>query len=231
MGNGRKGRTMRKQQLVPVATAQRSTGGRPRKYSEEQLVDAALRVMERQGYAGLTIRSLAQELGTSHPTLYNYVAAIEEIQVKALLKLTARLPQPTATTALALRTELITYLLAASRLLLQHPGLMFPPIGSAAWKPLKEVSDRWIASLLPYTPDLKTAQLAFGALGAPVFVGAERERVYGPDLEQQVRSSKAKHTPAFETLEQRLDAMTDFVLPALTPGKKTTPAASRGSRK
>jgi AcrR family transcriptional regulator len=224
---------MQKEQRLPIKAAQRSAGGRPRKYSDEQLLDAALQVMAREGYAALTIRSLALELGTSHPTLYNYISTIDQIQVKALLKLTSQLPMPTASSASsapAMRAELISYLLAASKLLLQHPGLMFPPIGSASWKPLSEIADRWIHALLPHTPDLKTARLAFGSLGAMVFVGVERERVYGPDLEQRIRKANVKNAPAFETLEQRLNEMIDFVLPTLAHVKQTSKSARRGSK-
>ena len=65
----------------------RSAVGRPRRFQDAELVDAALRVMDREGYKALSIRSLASELGTTHPTLYTYVSSIEEIEARALHRL------------------------------------------------------------------------------------------------------------------------------------------------
>eukprot|EP00456_Euglypha_rotunda_P079501 TRINITY_DN76431_c0_g1_i1.p2 TRINITY_DN76431_c0_g1~~TRINITY_DN76431_c0_g1_i1.p2 ORF type:complete len:187 (+),score=58.91 TRINITY_DN76431_c0_g1_i1:316-876(+) len=147
-----------------AAMAERNPRGRPRKYSEETLIDAALQVMEREGFAALTIRSLAQQLGTSHTTLYNYLDSIEEIESKAVHKLAAQLPSPGASTAAELRMELKEYMLAARKLLLQHPGVMLSDPESAAARSLQDIGNRWFAALLPYSPDMKTVQLAIGAL-------------------------------------------------------------------
>ena len=196
----------------PVKTAERSPG-RPRKYAEGALVDAALQVMEREGYAALTIRSLAQELGTSHSTLYNYVGHIEDIENQAMQRLTARLPMPQVSSAPELRKQLMAYLLAVLRLLSQHPGVLFPPEGSAAWKTLYEIGEQWVRALAPYAPDEKTTRLALAALVAIVVVRAERDRVYGTPTRGRGRGQKVPLV--FQTLEEALDAMMNLVLPGL----------------
>src|ERR1700761_5514467 len=124
----------RTKRAVTVKSKPKALAGRPRKIAEGAMVEAALRVMEREGYAALTARSLAQELGISHSTLYNYVEQIEDVEAQALHQLTAQLPLPTASTPRGLRAELLAYLLAAIRLLSQHPGVLFPPVDSLSWK-------------------------------------------------------------------------------------------------
>jgi len=45
----------------------------PRKFTEAQLREAALAIVDREGLAALTMRRLAEALGTGAMTLYNYV--------------------------------------------------------------------------------------------------------------------------------------------------------------
>lgn len=206
---------------TPEIAAPRATMGRPRKYSDDELVDAALRVLERQGYAALTIRALAQELGTSHSTLYNYVERVEDIESKAVHKLTAQLPFPSASTPRELRAELLDYLIAAWRMLLQHPGVLFPPMKSPSWNTLFEIGERWVQALVVHAPDEETARLALGALVSTAVVHAERVRVYGSANAAATRKAAAGTMDAVaERLEGQLDKMVSLVLPALDPRRK-----------
>lgn len=211
---------MGSQQRAASGAGERNPRGRPRKYSDELLVDAALRVMEREGYAALTIRSLAAELGTSHTTLYNYIGAIEEIEDKAVHKLTDRLPLPQSRSLPELRVELIAFLMAARHLMQQHPGVLLSRHDSAAARTFLQVGDRWQDALLAYAPDRKTVHLALGALLSTVLVAVEGERRLGAEYEQRARRIPVR--PSADTVEQYgfeqyLDALIDLVLPGLSP--------------
>ena len=62
--------------------------GRPARFTHAQLQAAALRLLDREGLAGLSMRSLAAELGTGAMTLYNYVPqreAIDLLVIEAVL--------------------------------------------------------------------------------------------------------------------------------------------------
>lgn len=62
--------------------------GRPPKFSRQHLQHAALRLVDRDGIAGLSMRTLARELGTGPMTLYNHVtnrADLEVLVVEAVL--------------------------------------------------------------------------------------------------------------------------------------------------
>lgn len=61
-----------------MTTAPRRRGPVPR-FSREQLVDAALTVVEEQGFAALSLRSVARHLGVGPMTLYTYVGSSEEL--------------------------------------------------------------------------------------------------------------------------------------------------------
>jgi AcrR family transcriptional regulator len=53
--------------------------GRPRTLDRDAVVDAALRVLDADGLDAVTIRRVAQELGTSGTALYTYVRDKEEL--------------------------------------------------------------------------------------------------------------------------------------------------------
>jgi AcrR family transcriptional regulator len=55
--------------------------GRPAKFTHSQLQAAALALVDREGLAGLSMRALANELGTGAMTLYNYVSQREDIDL------------------------------------------------------------------------------------------------------------------------------------------------------
>lgn len=55
--------------------------GRPAKFTHAQLQSAALRLLDREGLSGLSMRALAEELGTGAMTLYNYVPQREAINL------------------------------------------------------------------------------------------------------------------------------------------------------
>lgn len=61
-----------------MTTASRRRGPAPR-YSREQLVDAAVRIVETQGFGALSLRSVARELGVGPMTLYTYVEGSDEL--------------------------------------------------------------------------------------------------------------------------------------------------------
>jgi len=55
--------------------------GRPRKFTREQLQQAALALLDADGLEGLTMRALAARLGTGAMTLYNHVRSREDLEV------------------------------------------------------------------------------------------------------------------------------------------------------
>lgn len=210
--------------------------GRPRKYSDELLIEAALRVMGRDGYTGLTIRALAQELGISHSALYTYVSAIKEIEDKAVQRLTDQLAPPRSSAAPALRKELMAYLMSIRVLLLLHPGVVLSRQGSPTSEIFRDISERWNRALLAHAPNLRTVELALGALIATVLLIVEGERMLDADPASQRSRRTLLSKPSADTfrklgVEQYLNELIDLVLPGLAIGNKGRKPASRRSSK
>jgi AcrR family transcriptional regulator len=55
--------------------------GRPAKFDREQLKAAALALVDEQGLASLSMRTLAAALGTGAMTLYNYVETRQDLEI------------------------------------------------------------------------------------------------------------------------------------------------------
>jgi AcrR family transcriptional regulator len=65
--------------LPPARPRPERTSGRRRSLDRDTVVDAALRVLDTEGLDAVTIRRVAQELGTSGTALYTYVRDKEEL--------------------------------------------------------------------------------------------------------------------------------------------------------
>lgn len=58
--------------------------GRPRRFEEPELLDAALRVLWREGVRGVSLNRLAEELGVSKPAIAGTVGCKDELIARAL---------------------------------------------------------------------------------------------------------------------------------------------------
>jgi AcrR family transcriptional regulator len=76
-------------------SARRATAGRPRTLSIDAIVSAAIEVLDDGGVAGLSMRSVAQRLGTGAASLYAYVSGKEELLELIFDELVGTVPLPT----------------------------------------------------------------------------------------------------------------------------------------
>ena len=63
----------------------------PRQAAEENLLDAAERLLVDVGYAGITTRGLAAEAGVNHGLVHYYFGSVENLFVRVLERFTERL--------------------------------------------------------------------------------------------------------------------------------------------
>lgn len=164
-----------------VSSKRTKAPGRPRKFSHQQLVDAALAVMDREGFKELSLRSLAQELGISHSVLYTYIEHVEDVAADALHALASELPLPISNKPAALRKEFLAYTVAAHEMLSKHPQIMFSPMGSTSWKTFIKVSIAWIEALTPFAVDSVGAAQTYNFAISYIAINAQQERVWGKD--------------------------------------------------
>ena len=199
--------------------AQARGAGRPRRFTHEQIVDAALEVMEREGFAALTLASLAARMKVSHSVLYKYVGNIEEVEAEALQRLAATIPMPRAGTAKDIRAQAIACLLALREVLLKHPGVLYPPTGSSAWATFRECVVQWVLVLKPYAASVDAAVAGHTALVAMVALNAEIARHHGVEGLSRMQQLKETRVPAPKSLQQSLEHLIDSLFPGFAKAK------------
>jgi AcrR family transcriptional regulator len=114
----------------------RRNPGRPKKLTQSMIVDAAIELVDTTGPDGLSMRSLAKQLGVNHATLYNYFDNTDQIQAAAIDRLYSEIPPlpPHSAGASVFLQQLIENLLALRDIQQQHPQAIHAPVGSQAWK-------------------------------------------------------------------------------------------------
>ena len=102
-------------------TPERRPQGRPRcPKTEEAILRAAQNQLATEGYARMSVESIAAEAGTTKPTIYRRWPTKADLAVEALARLqAAELPEPTG----SLRTDLIAALRDFQKKLLRPNGM------------------------------------------------------------------------------------------------------------
>jgi len=156
--------------------------GRPKKVSREQIVVAALDVMEKEGFAALSMRSLARELGINHSTLYNYVEHIGEVEKAALDVLMDRIPMPDRTRTEPIRAQLIDHLLAVRQTQIVFPKFCHAPPGTPAWRLQMACLSQILDSCCSDDEQMEHMAIAYNTLISVVAHSAEHNRSAGNDI-------------------------------------------------
>lgn len=182
--------------------------GRPRKVSRQQVVAAALEVMESAGFAALSMRSLARQLGINHATLYNYIGSIAELEVAALDELMLRIPIPDRQRPEPMRQQLIEHLLAVHQVQLLYPKFCQAPPGSGTWRLHMKCMADIMAACAEQDEQLEAVAMAYNALICVIASNAERSRVTGdstpirPYLEAVAELPVEEFEPLFRPLRR-----------------------------
>jgi AcrR family transcriptional regulator len=79
---------------VPQPTASHGRTGRPPRTSRAEILTAARRLIDQDGWEKLTIRRLAAELGVGATTLYHHVRDREDLLVQLLNDYADQIPRP-----------------------------------------------------------------------------------------------------------------------------------------
>jgi AcrR family transcriptional regulator len=115
--------------------------------SREAIVDAALRVLDREGSAGLSMRRVAEELGTGPASLYWHVASKDALINLIIDRVTGEvaLPEPDPD---HWREQLRDWLLEVRRVFERHPGVAALTLGRIPTGPNVVRWAEWTLALL-----------------------------------------------------------------------------------
>lgn len=128
--------------------------------STDDVVTAAVRRADREGLAALTLRRLADDLGTSTMSLYTHVDSRDDLLVLMADAVRTAAPPP-APEAPDWRARVRTLTIAELALLTQHPWLLDVTDQRLALGPgTIETYDRQLAALLPLGLDDVTTDAA-----------------------------------------------------------------------
>jgi AcrR family transcriptional regulator len=130
----------------PWAAARRQRPARA-PLSREAIVDAALRVLEREGAEGLSMRRVAEELGTGPASLYWHVANKDDLINLLVDRVASEVEMPPPDPA-RWQQQLKDWVLEARRVFQRYPGVAGLTLGRIPVGPTVIRWNEWLLALL-----------------------------------------------------------------------------------
>jgi AcrR family transcriptional regulator len=115
--------------------------------TREGIVDAALRVLEREGVNGLSMRRVAEELGTGPASLYWHVANKDELINLLIDRVAGEIQMPTPEPA-RWEQQLKDWMLQARQVFKRYPGVAGLTLGRIPVGPNLVRWTEWLLTLL-----------------------------------------------------------------------------------
>jgi AcrR family transcriptional regulator len=115
--------------------------------TQEAIVDAALRVVDRDGTDGLSMRRVAEELGTGPASLYWHVASKDEL-INLLVDRVASEVELTPPDPARWQEQLKDWMIQARRVFQRHPGVAALTLGRIPVGPNLVRWTEWLLALL-----------------------------------------------------------------------------------
>jgi AcrR family transcriptional regulator len=111
---------------------------------EQQILDAAMELVDGRGLDALTMMNVARELGVTQPTLYNHVPNLEyvraQVALRGVVQLTAHLERATA--GLAGEEALHALISAYASYVMQHPDRYLLQVYTTSRTDLTDIVER-----------------------------------------------------------------------------------------
>ncbi|MFE0464180.1 TetR/AcrR family transcriptional regulator C-terminal domain-containing protein [Kitasatospora sp. NPDC058965] len=98
--------------------------------SRAAIVDAGIRILDAEGLAGVTMRRVAQELGTGPASLYAHVSNKDELCELMLERISGEIPLPDRIDPARWKEQVLEVSLAAQRVFVQHRDITLVSLGS-----------------------------------------------------------------------------------------------------
>jgi TetR/AcrR family tetracycline transcriptional repressor len=151
--------------VVAPATVKRSRGGtQPLPLTREEILDAALPLLERVGVDALTVRSVAGQLGITSPAVYHYFDGRDDL-VDRLCELVAAQVEIEVAPDTAWDDAVVEIVLNMDRTFARYPGVAARVLGSRRHSPAANlISGNVHAHLLRGGFDAERAEEVHAAL-------------------------------------------------------------------
>jgi AcrR family transcriptional regulator len=114
----------------------------------EQVVAAAIAVLDEEGVAGLSMRKVAEQLGTGAATLYAYVSGREELLELVFDELVGSVPLVSASDPAAWREEVMTAMRTLHSVLVSHRDAALAGLGRIPTTPKTMVASEAMCTVM-----------------------------------------------------------------------------------
>lgn len=201
--------------------------GRPAKFSREQLQQAALALVDTHGLEGLTMRALAQRLGTGAMTLYNYVSQRDELEMLVVEAVVGEVQwAPGQGRGLAWDEELEAIALVMWRAIRTHPHVIPLILTRRSRSPaMFEVTEALLRTLARSGRSGERLLVGFRAVSA-LIMGVAQAELAGP-LTLQAGESASETIARFQALPaERFPHLIDIATAASASDPETEFRAS-----
>jgi AcrR family transcriptional regulator len=142
------------------ARSRRASGapaGRKRTLSREQIIDAAIDVIDREGPQSLSLHKVAARLAVYPTTIYTYFETVDGLRDAAQSSLLRQVRLPSREDDAALREQVIRYFEGLRQLYYRHPAFLKVEIGSSSWLEGVRHVDAFLGALTQAGVDLERA--------------------------------------------------------------------------
>lgn len=209
------------------ADAASAMPGRKPLFRKEQVVKAALDLVERNGHEALSMRAIAAQLGTGVATLYNYFGSLAELNDALAITLLAEIPLADANDIPETRRQLKAMVVGYAQVVARHPNFV-QMVGPLADQQIMRLFDSTLRAMLNAGVDVDRAAASWSVLQglAETHAASRRtvDRVRQSDMRTKFKDLEAVQAVAkagiFKTGHEEwfhrvLDMAIDRMLPEL----------------
>lgn len=218
-------------------TRRTGTPGRKPTLRREEIVAAALAILDEDGYQALSMHAIARRLHTGPATLYNYFESLSDIEDAIAAELMAAVRAP----ALGgpLREQLVDMAVAYYDMVLQHPQVDLLT-GPNAVQTRARLVNSAIRAMVDAGIGLESAALTMTLLSGFAYSAAVAARIEGDqrahhrslipaadrDMIEKARASTFFGGPPRDVFRRAVEITIDRLIPELKPTGR-----SRGARR
>lgn len=212
---------------APVARRMGTPGRKPT-LRREEIVAAALAILDADGYQALSMHAIARRLHTGPATLYNYFESLSDIEdaIAGELMAAVRAPEPGG----PVRQQLVDMAVAYYDMVLQHPQVDLLT-GPQAVQIRARLVNSAIRAMVDAGTGLESAALAMTVLSGFAYSAAVAARIEGEqrtqsrslipaadrDMIEKARASTFFGGPPREAFRRAVEVTIDRLLPELRP--------------
>lgn len=143
--------------------AVRAVRGRKPIFRREDVVRAALDLVDREGHGAMSMRAIAAHMGTGIATLYNYFASLAELKDAMALTLLNEIPLLDAKDAKETRRQLKDRVIAYAKVAAHHPDFE-RMVGPLADQQSLRLLDSALRAMLNAGVDIERAGVSWSVL-------------------------------------------------------------------